>query len=48
MADFETRREEAERSAHATESAINSIDKSLTRQTASMWRVAKWQRPKSY
>ncbi len=27
MADFETRREEAERSAHATESAINSIDK---------------------
>jgi succinoglycan biosynthesis transport protein ExoP len=27
MADFETRREEAERSAHATESAINNIDK---------------------
>jgi succinoglycan biosynthesis transport protein ExoP len=27
MADFETRREEAERNAHATESAINSIDK---------------------
>jgi succinoglycan biosynthesis transport protein ExoP len=27
MADFETRREEAERNAHATESAINNIDK---------------------